>query len=176
MGNRRWTFACALALVAATGGRGARAEEPVGPRDLARAGHEKKLAGLTLMIGGGALVATGIGLTIAGFASDDPTRCHANGGFYYYAYRTDAYVVHDNNGDCWNQSLVLAGGTTWLLGAASLGIGIPVYLIGARQLRDAARWRQWLVTRPPQPSYVPAPPPSVPPSAPPSAPPPTPAP
>lgn len=160
MGTKRWTIASALALVVAIGGA-ARADEPAGPRDLARAGHEKKLAGLTLIVGGSALVVTGIGLTIAGFASDDPTRCHANGGFYYYSYRSDAYVVHDNNVDCWNQSLVLAGGTTWLVGAAALGIGIPVFMIGARQTRDAARWQRWLVTRPPPPpSYVPPPPPS----------------
>jgi hypothetical protein len=159
MGTKRWTIAWTLALVAATAANGraqtAPATEsapgtplvPVGPtlddaNDLARAGHQKKLAGLTLMIGGGALVATGVGLTIAGFASDDPTRCHRSGGFYYYSYR--GAVADDGGGvSCWNQSLVLAGGTTWLLGAVALGIGVPVYFIGRRQLRDAERVRRW---------------------------------
>ena len=170
MGTRRWTFACALALVA--GGGVARAQDPV--QELARAGHEKKLAGLTLIIGGSALVVAGAGMAIAGFAVDDRTHCHGS-GFYYYSAGRDAYGAHTDGVSCDNQALVIAGGTTWLVGAAALGVGIPVYFIGARQLRDAARLRRWQamspapveLARPPQPSFTPPPPLLTPPVPPP---------
>jgi hypothetical protein len=162
MATKRWTFACALAIVTATS-NGAFAQDPAGVKDLARAGHEKKLAGLTLIIGGSALVVTGVGLAVAGLSSDDHTRCHTSGGFYYFSERVDGITTNNVGEPCWNQALVVAGGTTWLVGALTLGIGIPVYVIGMRQLRDAARLRRWLLPPSPPPAYTPPPPPNAPP-------------
>jgi hypothetical protein len=146
-------------IVGATS-RDASAQDPGSVDDLARAGHEKKLAGTMLIVGGSALVVTGIGLTIGGFASDDRTRCRGSGGYYYYSDGgRDGY--YGGGAQCWNQALVVAGGATWLVGAVTLGIGIPVYVIGARQLRDAARLRRWFSAPPPPPPppYPPPPPP-----------------
>jgi hypothetical protein len=166
MGTRRWTIAGALAIALAGGGD-AWAQDPV--KELARAGHEKKLAGLTLIIGGSALVVAGAGMAIAGFEVDDRTRCHSS-GFYYYSAGRDAYGAHVDGVSCENEALVVAGGTTWLVGAAALGIGIPVYVIGARQLRDATRLRRWQAMPATPPTFAPAPPgftPAPPPFAPP---------
>src|ERR1700742_3266787 len=117
MGTRRWTFACALALVAAGGGV-ARAQDPV--QELARAGHEKKLAGLTLIIGGSALVVAGAGMAIAGFAVDDRTRCKGS-GFYSSAAGRVAAGAPTDGVSCYNQAPVIPGATTWPVGAAALG-------------------------------------------------------
>ncbi len=155
MGTRRWTFACALIIVGATS-RGALAQDPESVNDLARAGRQKKLAGTMLLIGGSALVVTGVGLTIGGVASDDRTRCHGSNGVFFSS--NDGRSGSFDGSQCLNQALVIAGGTTWLVGAAALGIGIPVYLIGARQLREAARLRRWFQAPPPPPPYPPPPP------------------
>jgi hypothetical protein len=151
-------------IVGATS-RVAIAQDPEGVNDLAHAGRQKRLAGTMLLVGGSALVVTGVGLTIAGFASDDRTRCRGSGGYFYYSSNGGRDGSLDNS-QCWNQSLVLAGGATWLVGAVTLGVGIPVYLIGVRQLREAARLRRWFQAPPPPPAYPPPPPGFAPPPPP----------
>jgi len=96
--------------------------------ELERAAQHKRIAGIALMATGGGLIVAGAALGIAG-AWDDDDRCRRTYyGTYYYG-----------SSWCGDRALTIAGATTALIGAGSLGIGIPTYLSGNAQLRRA-RW------------------------------------
>jgi hypothetical protein len=102
---------------------------PPSPAELAaleQAARHKRAAGIALMAAGGGLIVAGTALSIAG-AWDNDDRCrHTYYGTYHYGASW-----------CGDQALTIAGATTALIGAGSLGIGVPTYLSGNAQLRRA---------------------------------------
>jgi hypothetical protein len=98
--------------------------------ELEQAARHKRATGIALMATGGGLIVAGTAMSIAGWWDEDD-RCHQTYyGTYYYGARW-----------CGDRALTIAGATTALIGAGSLGIGIPTYLSGNAALRRA-RWLQ----------------------------------
>jgi hypothetical protein len=94
------------------------------------------------MATGGGLILAGTALIIAGWWSDDSicsTR-YVYGGGYQTTYYGDGW--------CGNRALAIAGATTTLIGLASLGIGIPVYIGGNADVRRARWLRRQLTIAP----------------------------
>jgi len=99
---------------------------------LEQTGKHERFAGVVLMASGGTIALVGTALLIAGVATE-PDRCHDD--------------PHEHQVDCTN-AIAAAGVGTLLVGAAALGAGIPVYVIGNSRVARARALRRQLTVAP----------------------------
>jgi hypothetical protein len=98
-------------------------------------GRRKKRVGAILMGTGGAILAAGTALMIAGAWDRDDRRCYNNNGYYY----SDGYYYSNWCGDT---ALTVAGATTSILGIGALVPGIVIYVGGGSDVAEARRLRR----------------------------------